>query len=175
MAERVSKFQKGDRMVGRILSFNRAKGFGFIRTADGRDIFLSSYDVPNSVWKKISIGDYMEFVVGGVDPNSVTATNAVVTKKMPRHLSIELPNNEKLEVRHIWKFGKGTLAMAEYKRIYPECTKNLEYVFIKTARETFIFNQYDSPVVMDGKTDVDAFYEHLLDLLINYELDKDYA
>ena len=177
MAKRVSWFQIGTSMAGRILTFDRMKGYGFIRTSENEDIFFSSYDVPKNIWKKISVGDYVEFIVGDNKniKKPVIARNATIVKKMPRHLSIVMPNHEELEVRHINQFGKKTLIEDGYKKLYPNYPdESFEYVFIRTSDRSLTFNQSGSPVVIDGETDVGEFYQYLTDLLIKYEIDKDY-
>ena len=176
MAKRVSKSQIGDTMTGRMLSFERVRGYGFIRTSTNQDIFLSSYGVPRNIWKKISVGDYLEFVVGINEKNDkVVATNVTIIKKMPRLFSILLPSGEELEVRHIYQFGRGSLIKDGYKSLYPDYPyETFDYVFIKTSERTYVFNQHGSPVVIDGETDVDEFYLYLTNLLTEYDIDQDY-
>ena len=177
MAKRVPPSQFGNTLTGRILSFDRLRGYGFIRTSTSEDILFSSYDVPSCVWKRISVGDYVEFVVGKNEEthNLVVATNTTIIKKMPRDLTITMPNHEELEVRHIYQYGKNSLAKEGYKELYPDTPdKSFDYVFIKTARSVYTFNRYGSPVVVDGETDVDEFYAYLTDLLMKYDLDRDY-
>ena len=177
MAKRVTKSQLGNVMVGRILSFDRLRGYGFIRTSTGEDILLSSYDVSKRVWNKICIGDYARFVVGEKEGkhNSIVAINTTIIKKMPSHLTITLPNYEELGIRYIYQYGKHSLVREGYKELYPECPNEyFDYVFIKTPRKTYTFNRYGSPVVVDGETDVDEFYRYLSNLLIKYDIDRDY-
>ena len=177
MAKRVSRFQIGGLMTGRILSFDRLKGYGFIRTADNEDILFSSYDVPKNIWKRISVGDYVKFVVGSNDDtnNPVVATNTTIIKKMPRHLTIIMPNHENLEVRHIYQFGRNSLLKDGYKEVYPDYpSESFDYVFIKTSERTFTFNNHGSPIVIDGEISVDGFYKYLSNLLIDYDIDRDY-
>ena len=178
MAKRVSKSQIGKTMVGRILSFERLRGYGFIRTSTGEDIFLSSYDVPNCVWRRICVGDYVEFVVGNRSGNSypVVATHTTVTKKMPKYLSIMMPNQEELEVRHICQYGKDSLLKGGYGELYPDYpAESFDYVFVKTSRRSFTFSRPGSPIVFDGETDIDSFYHHLTDVLMKYDIERDYG
>ena len=165
-------------MVGRILSFDRMKGYGFIRTSNEEDIFLSSYYVTRGTWKRISVGDYVQFVVGRNEfnpKNLVIATDVIVTKKMPRHLPILMPNHEELEVRHIYQFGKQSLAKDGYRELFPNHpARSFTYVFIKTPDRSFLFNKIGSPVVIDGETDVNGYFLYLMDLLVKYDIDRDY-
>lgn len=178
MAKRVSKSQIGKTKVGRVLSFDRLKGYGFIRTSEGEDIFFSSYDVPNNIWKRISIGDYVEFIVGenSVNPvKPVVAKRLNIIKKMPRQLSVTMPNGEELMVRYISRFEKGSLIKDGYRKLYPDYpTESFDYVFVKTLEKVYVFNRHDSPVIIDGETDVDDFYRYLCDLLIDYDISRDY-
>lgn len=178
MVKRVPKSQFGNTLVGRILSFDRSLGYGFIRTSTGEDILLSSYSISNHVWKKICVGDYVRFVVGRKNDeikNSITATDITITKKMPHHLTIRLPNHEELEVRHICQFGKDSLVREGYKELYPGYSdESFDYVFIRTPRKIYTFNRYGSPVIVNGEADVDELYDYLADLLIKYDFDRDY-
>ena len=176
MAKRVSKYEIGETLVGRVLFFDRMKGYGFIRTSTGEDIFLSSYYVSKSFWKRISVGDYVQFVVGKNEhnPNNpVLATEVTITRKMPRRLCITMPNHERLEVKCIYQFGKKSLIDDGYKEPYPDYPdESFDYVFIKTPERTFVFNQYGSPVIIDGEADVDEFYQYLTDTLVKYDIDQ---
>lgn len=177
MAKRVSRSEVGNTLVGRILSFERVRGYGFIRTIEDEDIFFSSYDVPKNIWNRISVGDYVKFVVGAnVNADKpVVAKNLTITKKMPRHLSIVMPNCEELEIRHIYQLGRKTLIEDGYKELYPDDPDEIfDYIFIRTPKKTFVFNRYGSPVVIDGEVDVDEFYLYLTDLLIKYDINRDY-
>ena len=177
MAKRVSWSEVGNTLVGRILSFERVRGYGFIRTQSGEDIFLSSYDVPNCVWKRISVGDYVEFTVGKNEKlgSPIIATSTTIIKKMPRDLAIKLPNGEELKIRYICQYGKKSLIKDGFKDLYPDyADDSFDYVCIKTSRESFMFNRYGSPIVVDGETDVDEFYRSLTNLLLDYDIDRDY-
>lgn len=176
MAKRISETQIGKTMVGRILSFDRIRGYGFIRASTEEDIFLSSYYVPKNVWKKLSVGDYVEFVVSrNGDTNHVMAGNTTITKKMPKELSITLPDHGTLATRHIYQFGKGSLIKEGYGELYPNYpVESFDYVFIRTAKRSFVFNRNGSPVIIDGETDVEEFYQYLTDLLTKYDIDRNY-
>ena len=167
MAKRFPTSREGETMVGRILSLNRLKGHGIIRTMEDEDIFLSSYYVPRNAWSKISVGDYVQFVVSCRKANRTVAKDVTIVKKMPRRLSIVLPNQETLEVRHIYKYGKSSLLEEGYGEIYPNYPpESFDYVYIETARKNWVFNQINSPIIIDGETDIDAFYNYLTDLLL---------
>ena len=178
LAERVSKSKVGETMVGRVLSFDTVKGYGFIRTSTGEDIFLSSYEISKREWKNLCVGDYVEFTVGLHERgriNSVAAKSVTITKKMPKKLAISLPNQEELMIRHIRQFAKGSLIEDGYAEIYPDYpTRGFDYAFIKTPKRTFTFNHSESPVIVDGVTDVDEFYGSLVDLLCEYDIERDY-
>lgn len=178
MAKRVPKSKVGEAMVGRVLSFDSIAGYGFIRTSTGEDIFLSSYEISKSGWRNLCIGDYVEFKVGlhnGGRINSVVAKDVKVTKKMPKRLTISLPNQEKLLVRHIRQFAKGSLIEDGYAEIYPDYpTRGFDYTYIKTPKRTFTFNHPESPVIVDGITDVEEFYGSMVDLLCKYEIERNY-
>ncbi len=122
MAKRVSKSQFGRVLVGRVFSYGRVRGYGFIRTSDGEDIILSSYGLSKREWDNLCVGDYVRFNVG-MYKDRVVAIDVSITKKMPRGLSIVMPNGKKLEVRHITKFGVNS------NRLYVETFKKT-YTFV---------------------------------------------
>ena len=156
MAKRVSKLQFGNVLVGRVFSFGRLRGYGFIRTPDGEDIILSSYVLSKREWDNLCVGDYVRFKVG-IYKDRVAAIDVSITKKMPRGLSIVMPNDKKLEVRHITKFG-----------IYHE------QLYIKTFRETYSFAQTGSRALFDGAVDIKKFWGYLTELLVKYDFERAY-
>lgn len=174
MAKRVPKSSVGMTMNGRVLSFDSKLGYGFIRTKDGEDIFLSSYEISKHNWSSIRVGDYVEFKVG-LYSDRVVAQNVTIIKKMPMGLYVILPNEEKLLTRYIRQFGKRSLLDEGYGRIYPGYhSKSFVYVFIKTSKKTYAFNDINSPVMIDEFVNVDEFYEYLTDLLVKYDIERDY-
>ena len=52
---------KGETMYGRVMFYNRAKGFGVVHTELGNNIFLSSYDLGKKLEKKICVGMLFRF------------------------------------------------------------------------------------------------------------------
>ena len=156
MAKRVSKSQLGNVLVGRVFSYERVRGYGFIRTSDGEDIILSSYRLSKREWDNLCVGDYVRFTVGMYE-DKVVAIDVSITKKMPRGMSIEMPNGELLEVRHITKFG------VDHNQLY-----------IKTFRGTYTFVQIGSRVLFDGVVDIEKFWDYLTKLLVKYDFERTY-
>ncbi len=172
---RLSEKYVDKRLRGRIISMDRIRGFGFIRTERGEDVFFSTYNTDRKLWHKMSIGDYVEFVAKrrGNDRNNIIANDVTVIKRMPKGYAIELPNGEMLEVKHINKFGVNSMLMDELRDTFtelpPRCFK---CIFIKTNWRTFTFNDPSSPIIIDGEVDVEEFYEELCEKLWRYDLDK---
>lgn len=54
---------KTERQLGVVISFDRRKGFGFIRAADGREIFVHFSDIrtTNSGFRFLTTGEEVEF------------------------------------------------------------------------------------------------------------------
>ena len=51
----------------------------------------------------------------------------------------------------------------------------INYVLVKTPWYTYIFNSASSPIVFDGTLeDVKAYYRYLTDLLVKYDIERDY-
>lgn len=71
-------------MTGRVLFFNNAKGWGFIKRDDSaKDIFAHFSEVQQEGYKSLRQDDEVSFDVGQVDGRTV-ATNIVVTQEAPR-------------------------------------------------------------------------------------------
>ena len=54
---------KGQEMYGRIVSYNKNKGYGFIYTEIGKEIFASSYNFKKND-HHVNIGDTVKFIPG---------------------------------------------------------------------------------------------------------------
>lgn len=156
MAGRVSKSQLGNVLVGRVFNYERVRGYGFIRTSDGEDIILSSRRLSKREWNKLCVGDYVRFTVGMYKDKAV-AIDVSITKKMPRDLSIVMPNGRELEVRHITKFGRSS-----------------DQLFIRTCKRTYTFVQIGSRALFDGVVDIEKFWDYLTKLLVKYDFERAY-
>lgn len=156
MEKRVSKSQLGNVLVGRVFSFERVRGYGFIRTPDGEDIILSSYRLSKREWDNLCVGDYVRFTVGMYE-DKVVAIDVSITKKMPRVLSIEMPNGRKLEVRHITKFGVDS-----------------NQLYIRTSKGTYSFVQTGSCAPFDGAVNIEEYRNYLVELLVRYDFERTY-
>lgn len=175
----VTKKHVGEEMVGRVLSFDNDRGYGFIRVSTGEDIFLSSYEVSKADWKHIYVGDYVKFKVGIYDngrKESIVAQNVVFTKKMPRRMPIYLPNEEELQVKDLRQFAKRSLLSDGVGKLFPNFpARAFNYVLVKTPWYSYVFNSASSPIVFDGTLeDVKAYYRYLTDLLARYDIERDY-
>lgn len=58
----------GDRLSGTVTSFDRSKGWGFIRPEGvlGRDVFVHWRDCPadKGGWRSLAVGQRVQFMVG---------------------------------------------------------------------------------------------------------------
>ena len=62
---------------GRVKWFNEKKGFGFISTDDGSDVFVHFSAIKRDGFKSLDEGDEVEFEVSQ-GPKGLQATNVVV-------------------------------------------------------------------------------------------------
>jgi CxxC-x17-CxxC domain-containing protein len=63
-AARPARVSSGGRQEGVVKWFNAAKGFGFIQTADGEDIYLHSSAIQGEGHRGLTEGDHVAFDIG---------------------------------------------------------------------------------------------------------------
>ena len=106
------KALEGQAAEARIMTYNMKKGYGFARTAEGREIFISSYQVLNrKEEKKLFLGTKIAFKYG-VYQGRLCATEVQVLEKFPSGTSIVIETAENFwnfEIDTILKVGKSQL------------------------------------------------------------------
>ena len=176
MAKRVSRNHIGQIMCGRLLSYDCKKGYGFIRTSTNEDIFLSSHSLKERSLKriherKLCVGDYLQFTVGTYDGVRTIAEKVEFIEQMPWDFTVSLPNYPHFRVRSIAKFGRDSLASKDMLEAYPDLTpKDFDYVFVRTkSSKEFIFNNLNSPIIINGACDTTTLYDYLYSTLVDYK------
>lgn len=67
-------------MTGSVIWFHNAKGWGFIKPAEGPDIFVHYSAIHGDGFKHLSQGDQVEFEIVN-QPKGPVAANVVVTER----------------------------------------------------------------------------------------------
>lgn len=177
MHNRLSKkdvdLNNGALMYGRIRKYSRSNGFGFICTENGKDIFLSSYDLCDSE-KKYCIGSLVSFIPAFYK-EKIIASNVLLLNKYPSGCKFYLPNGLNLSVKNIQNFGlvSGKTALSRMN-VSEEAMleagysyKDLEHIFIKTKEKEYKFYNHDSKINGDGQTDLDNLIKKMNDFFLN--------
>lgn len=162
----------GKSMYGRILSYDRTKGYGFIRTEDGSDLFVSSYGFGKNERKAV-IGAYVKFTVAEKNGKAVAEGVSIVQKFKDGISRIGLPNEMFMPIKNIIKFGRSN-GLEEIEKIGVTAAdlkehgyevKDLDYVYIETPAGPYNFYREGGPVRGDGQVNVESFFSSLKEQL----------
>lgn len=85
----------GEYIYGRIRMYDPGKGYGFIYTEDGKDIFISSYSFKNTDERFAILGTALKFKIEQRN-SRYCAYDVKIINPTPENQSILLPNGEKL-------------------------------------------------------------------------------
>lgn len=103
---------QGKEAVARIMTYNLKKGYGFARTEDGREIFISSYQVLNrKEEKKLFFGTKISFKYG-LYKDKLCATEVQVVERFPSGNELNIVAVEDswaFDIESILKVGKSQL------------------------------------------------------------------
>ncbi len=68
-------------MKGQVIMFNTSKGYGFIQTGEGKDVFFhcSQLIIPGENFKTINVGAHVDFEIEESD-RGIHATNIKIVK-----------------------------------------------------------------------------------------------
>ena len=170
---RASKKDVGRVVKGRVCAYSNRKGYGFIYTEDGKDLFLSSYALGKSE-KKVVVGTIIECTVAQYN-NKIIAKDVRILEKYKDDIQyIDMPNGDKLSIKKIHKFGKSnafervleTGVTRELLEEYGYITTDLDYIFIDTANKIYTFFGKESPIKADGNMNLEEYYNYLCNTLI---------
>ena len=99
-------FEKNNGSVtyGRVLNFDHMRGYGFIRTEEGSDIFLSSYNLSKKESQDIVIGTLVSFVPELYN-GGYSATKIKILDYYPSGKELTLPTGETIRIKNLKKIG----------------------------------------------------------------------
>lgn len=89
---------------GRIVTYNKARGFGFIRTEDGPDLFVSSHQISRRDEKHMTVGALVSYIVDEYKGRYV-ASHVTILVEFPCGKTIALPNGKLLQIKNIKTVG----------------------------------------------------------------------
>lgn len=92
--------RRGQISLGRILWYDRQRGFGFIHTEDHEDIFLSSYWLGKGTERHISVGALVSFIPAEYEGKYV-ASDLTVLDQFPCGWVIRLPGGPEITISSI--------------------------------------------------------------------------
>lgn len=170
---------KGKRDEARIMTYNLKKGYGFARTASGREIFISSYQVINrKEERKLVFGAKIAFTYG-IYAERLCATEVEVLEKFPSEMHVKIETATKsfeFNVETILKLGvsqllqnKKYLAELETDENLPSnylengySEKDFKCLFIETKDgKIYRFFDFDSKLNGCGQIDVSKTYTEI--------------
>lgn len=161
----------GKEIFGRIKEYSRKKGYGYIFTEDGKDIFLSSYDLGDLEYK-VAFGTTLKFIPE-LWNDKYKATKITVVSNESFNEVIECPNDICFKPKNLEKFdyisGRRLLkekVILENKLIeHGYYAKDLDCVFFRTNKgDEYRFFQQGAPIQGDGQLpDLKKFYKNLVD------------
>lgn len=159
----------GQTMYGRIKEYSHSRGYGFIFTEEGKDLFVSSYEL-GKLEDKISVGTTVRFTPKQWKERYV-ASDITIVENVGYNEVIKCPNGIKIKPRNLEKIGyipggfsiKKMDITAEELLQHGYSLKDLDYVFFRTQKGLeYRFFREGSPVKGDGSIpDLKAFYREL--------------
>ncbi len=163
---------------GRIVDNNHMKGFGFLVSDDGEELFFSSYS-ENVRYRHspFRVGSIVSFEIGSHNGRRV-AVNVKLIERYPEGKEILLPNGESVRLKRLRKFGisygkhnMDSLGLSEDElREHGYSLKDLDYLYFNTTQGEYRFFNKDSKLVGDGNYDIYTIYNDLKDKY--YKLNK---
>ncbi len=160
LEEKFFEKYKNCKLYGRIKSYSKKKGFGWIMTELGQDVFLSSYSIKD---KKIAIGTIVKFTpvekttgeMGGY-----AAADIEVVDNSCVYNDYYMPNGKKIRWRSVERFGyvKGDKVLDKLNISKDDLINHgydedsLSYAFIRLQNgDEYKFFGKTSPVRGDGR------------------------
>ncbi len=170
-------FLENGRLRGRGKQYHVMDGYGFIYSKGHKDVFFSSYNFveKEDEQKRCHVGSEVEFSINIVD-GKPCATDIIVSDPFPVVKQIVMPNGENMSLKRIRKFGvtRGIKALEIVGITAEELISNghdpqeCSFLFISTTKGEYRFFNNDSFIAGDGKCDIEAYYQELKNVLLEY-------
>lgn len=138
------------RKVGRIRTYFKDRGYGFVRGADNKQILVSSYEIPRKEEKKICLGSLIAYDEGEHNGKPV-ATNVALLERYKNGIqTIEMPNGKQIPLSAIYNYGTSCLYSQDVEKYQREIDaglsiNDLNYLFIYTPKKEYHFFNPNSP------------------------------
>ena len=160
-------------LYGRIRMYDQERGYGFIFTEDGKDIFMSSYALSSRHQERCCIlGTIVKFRVEKREER-YCAVDIEIMKPTPYDEKLLLPNGDSLLIRRISHYGIlggektcDTLGLTREQVLANNCSIwELGYVYIslKNSHGEYRFFKTGSRFSGDGQVEDLEAYIHELD------------
>lgn len=143
---------KDRRICGKIIDYNHVKGYGFIKTEDGKDIFISSYNlIRKNSEKKIFFGTKVDFNLD-MYGKKVIATNIKILES--ENIEYKITEDLAFHSKDILKAGFSN----SYKEIIANAKKNNDFKFIEELTNNFNEKEFLYIYIVDKKNKEYRFY-----------------
>lgn len=162
----------GETMYGRVRCYSMKRGYGFITTEVGTDIYLSSYDLQGNMKRKINIGTTLRFIPI-VRNGRYVASNVEIIDNSVAAENVYLPNGEQIPVKIIEKITfstgantlkiKGVSEVASQEHGLNPDDFDATCIQVKGGTEYFVFSKA-CPLNAENKAeDAKKYYAKLCD------------
>lgn len=150
----------GTRMFGKIRTYFYDKGYGYIRTETGSDIFVSSWNFEGKSEKKLYLFSTVRFTPARKKDGRYYAANVELLERYPEGRLLTLPGGKEVPVKWLLDIN------------YREGDKNDPYheelgvydaiILVDKFGMDYIVTGKDCPYQLDGKVDdLPAYYKQL--------------
>ena len=164
---------QGQIMLGRVADYDFMRGYGFILTECGHDIFVSTYDL-GKLQYSLKLGVTVRFIPVERD-GKYYATNVSVVKGMGRGV-YQVTDNVAIPYKQINDFyivpGRAAILKMDISEKelaeHGYSSKDLRHLVIKTVSgEVYLFTEKGSPVKADGQVEsITKMYQDLEELFL---------
>ncbi len=144
---------------GRVSEYSRARGYGYIYTESGKQIFLSSYNINTRLEKKLRLGTTVKLIPEEREGRFV-ATQISIIDQMPEGF-IKLTDQVSIPYKDIKRFYmvKGTTCLKELGCSEQELIEHgytlddIAYLGVKTTDGEYKFTRTGSRIKANGQLD----------------------
>lgn len=144
---------KGKLSYGRVVTYNKAKGFGFIRTEDGPDLFVSSHQISRRDEKHMTVGALISYIVTEYNGRYV-ASHVTILEEFPCGKTIPLPNGKLLQIKNIKTVGTKKTAGTQ------ETLKSVYFAMKGGDEFTVVADDFDADLEK-GREKIGKYWENV--------------